>query len=87
MIPLRTSEDSSLEVKSTFEGLEDSIYEENPEDGSLHDQFLEPRVDVSSEKLEDEDSQSTETKVEEETFDDLDLEKPEEEVSGNEEGN
>jgi hypothetical protein len=86
-------ETPSLEAEPSFEEPEDPIEVENPEDGSLNDQLeeeqeppFEPTDDVSPEKVEDEDSESTEPKLEEETFDDLELEEPSLEVSENDEG-
>ena len=87
------SEPPSLEVEPTFEDLEESIDEENSEDGASDEKLEEdkeladePSDDDSPEELEDEDSESTESKLEEETFDDLELEEPEEELSENDEG-
>jgi hypothetical protein len=86
-------ETPSLEADPTLQELEDPIEEENPDDGSSNEQLeedegppFEPTDDVSPEKGEDEDSESTEPKLEEETFDDLELEEPSLEESENDEG-
>ena len=86
-------EPPSLEVEPTFKDLEESIDEENSEDGASDEKLEEdkeladePSDDDSPEELEDEDPESTESKLEEETFDDLELEEPEEELSENDEG-
>jgi hypothetical protein len=87
------SETPSLEADPTLQELEDPIEEENPDDGSSNEQLeedegppFEPTDDVSPEKGEDEDSESTEPKLEEETYDDLELEEPSLKVSENDEG-
>jgi hypothetical protein len=86
------SETPSVQAKPTFEEPEDPIDVENPDEGSLNEQLeedeeppMEPTDDVFPEKGEDEDSESTEPKLEEETFDDLELEEPSLEESENDE--
>ena len=76
------------EAEPTFEELEDRIDKENPEDSSSDDKFeedeqlpVEPTDDEAPVELEEKESEPTESKLEEETFDDLELEEAEDQLS------